>query len=193
MGILDRIRLAITSRHQKPRNRILVILDFENILLNINVLEVDPRSFSLTNHFDNLMRKLGEIGQVAKVFVYGPPEVLDRHSRLTSDLGFTTVQCPKQIIKKAGLKTGKVDTVDHRIIEDGNFLLKEMPGITHFCLGSGDGDFVGLLREARWNQKKVIIVVGSEKSLSPDLAEFACRDSTGKKAIYILSQVEDSL
>ncbi len=98
----------------------------------------------------------------------------------------STIQCD-QVVLKNDLKVTKVDTVDRRIIDDGTFFMEEMPGITHLCLWTGDQDFVELARKARMAGKDIVIVAGSEKSLSKELARFACNDPDGKRAVYIFS------
>ena len=184
-------RLLKRCFHPQPReNKILVLLDFDNII--INMCEGDlppPGSFSLVAGFERLMRQLGKIGKVVEVFVFAPLSTVNLWLDSLHTLGFRTITCPKIVTGKTGSTMEKKDIVDPVLIDLGKRLISEMPGLTHLCIGSGDSDFIPLAQEAERQGLDIIIVAGAgnPESLSPKLARFACRDPFGQKAIYLFS------
>lgn len=164
----------------------LVMIDLDNIVLGVDI-SAGPQSLSFIDGFDRMLERLGKIAPIAKVMVYGPPETLNRHMGWLKRLrDVTIVQCDK-VITKNSIEGKKEDTVDRNMINDGKFFLAEMPRIGHLCLWTGDQDFVELAREAKMQGREVVIVAASEKSLSHELAKFACKGPDGQKAVYIFS------
>ena len=70
MDILKRGRIFRSRKRPATKNKILVLLDLENILLNT---DAGPFEFSLTDGFAEMVRKLGEFGRIVQVFAFGPP------------------------------------------------------------------------------------------------------------------------
>lgn len=181
-SILSRV---LFKRRRQSAKSMLIMVDLDNILSGLDISQ-DPRSFSLIDGFDRMLQKLGRIAPIVHVFAYGPPETLTRHAGWLGKLQITTVQC-NQVVTKSDVKISKEDTVDHRMIEDGKSFLREMTGVSHLCLWTGDQDFVELARAAKMTGREVIIVAGREESLSKELARFASNGPDGERAVYIFS------
>jgi hypothetical protein len=164
-----------------------VLIDLENILFNTDL--ADPTSFSLEDGLERLMRQLGRLGRIVKVFVFAPIQTANIRLDVLYGLGFCTIVCPRVVVDKTGAKDEKRDTVDPALIDFGKLAISEMPDLTHLCLCSGDQDFIPLLREAQRQGLKIIIVAGGGKpeSLSKDLAKYADKDPSGSKMIYFFS------
>lgn len=172
----------------KPRNEILVLLDLENLLLNIE--PPSPFEFSLTEGFEKMIKKLAEFGRVIEVFVFGPPPTINIHLDMLHKMGFRSVTCPRVVMGKDG---PKMDTVDAAMIDFGKRMIAEMGGLTHLCIGSGDQDFLPLVKEAKRCGIGIVIFAGSEDSLSEELANTACKNPlTEERAVYFFSPKEDN-
>ncbi len=189
MHILGLNKFFWRWRRPKPKNKVLVLLDLENLLLNIN--STSPFEFSLVEGFTKIMRKLGEFGRVVEVFVFGPPPTINLNLSTLHQMGFRAITCPKVIIEKTG---PRIDTVDSEMIDFGKKMIAEMANLTYLCLGSGDKDFIPLIREAERCGLKIVIVAGNKDSLSEELTSFVCRNPvSGEKAIYFFSPKKDTL
>lgn len=188
MRIFGLSKVFRRRKRSTSRNKILVLLDLENILLNTNA---GPFEFSLVDGFTKIIRKLGEFGRVVEVFVFGPPSTISINLDSLYQMEFRAIACPRVVVEKTGPKT---DTVDSVMIDLGKKMITEMGELTHLCIGSGDRDFLPLVRETERSGLKVIIVAGNEGSLSEELARFACRNPiSGERAVYFFSPKEIAL
>jgi len=166
----------------------LVLLDLENLLLNTD--STGPFGFSLVGGFTKIIRKLGEFGRVVEVFVFGPPPAINLNLDILSQMKFWAIVCPKVVVEKTG---PRIDTVDSEMIEFGKEMIAEMGDLSYLCIGSGDQDFLPLVKEAERSGLKIIIIAGNEKSLSKELAKFACRNPiSNERAIYFFSPKDNS-
>jgi len=173
----------------RPQNKILVLIDWDNLLLNMNIPQ--PENFSLEEEFDRLMRQLGKVGRVINVFVFGPPQTINPYLEIFRQSGFFPVVCPKLRNKK---DEQEVDTTDATLIEFGRKMIEQIPDLTHLCLASGDSDFAPFVREAIRNRLKVIIVPGNLISLSENLIRLASRHpETSKRMVFPFSPKEEEL
>jgi len=171
---------------RKKRNKILVLIDWENLLINTEVPSLER--FSRAMGFDQLIRQLTNIGDIANVFIFIPPHIASPYTEIFQRLGFFIILCPKIKTKEEGKK----DTVDEILIELGKKMMDQIPSLTHLCLGSGDKDFVPLIREAIQRRLKIIVAVGSLKSLATDLINLAdVNPLTGQKMVYFLSLAKE--
>lgn len=174
-------------------NLILPLFDGDNLLINVRDLaDIKSIRFPL-EEFDQLMVRLGELGQVLPPFVFAPPRTLDRHGDQLQKLGFLSIHCPLSVLDKdSGASSEKRDTVDPTLIEFGRRMIPifKRSGLTHLCLGSADEHFLPLVREAVRFGIKIIVVAGSEDSLSAsgNLTKLACFHK-GKKQVIILRDI----
>ncbi len=174
-------------------NLILPLFDGDNLLSNTKDLsDIKSMRFPL-EEFDKLMQRLGEIGQVLPAFVFAPPRTLERYGDQFRKLGLVPIHCPLTVLdKENGPSSTKRDTVDPTLIDFGKTMLPIFmrSGLTHLCLGSADAHFLPLVREAIRFGIKIIIVAGSNESLSAsgDLTKLACSHK-GKKQVIILRDI----
>ncbi len=155
-------------RRKKDPNRILVLIDWDNIV--INTLQYGPHDFSISQGFDRAMTELGRIGAISSVFVFAPPHLDQSHLEIFYKHGFLTISCPKVKEKNTDRK---IDTVDGTLIQTGRTFIDKWPEITHICIGSGDKDMAPLARYAIQQGKKVAIMCAEERSLADELIELA--------------------
>ena len=156
---------------RKEPSRVVVLIDFENLLLSIeNRSSPVEKEFSVGAGFHAAIRKIAqEIGEVTHIFVFVPPHAANLWGKLFQQERFTIVFCPK-IINKEGQE---VDTVDPTIIDFGKWAIANIQGLTHLCIGSGDKDFQPLVKEAVMKGLEIIVIFSSEKSLSRELRKLA--------------------
>lgn len=167
------------------KNRVLVLLDLENLFLNFDVPSAER--FSIMDELDKLMRQLGTVGEITAVFAFASPQTVSMHLETLFRQGFYPIPCPK-IKNKAGQET---DTVDSTLMDFGKKMFGQMVGLTHFCLGSGDKDFNPLLREAIRHGLKIMIVAGNLTSLARELIGLTDENpDTHRKMVYILSPMK---
>ena len=191
--LMNRLLRWLDLPWQIGGNLILPLFDGDNLLINTRDL-TDIRSIRFpVEEFDRLMVKLGEIGQVLPPFIFMPPRTLDRYGDQCQKLGFVPIHCPLTVLDKgSGPSSEKRDTVDPTLIDFGRTMMPifKRSGLTHLCLGSADEHFVPLAREAIRFGLKVIVVAGSEESLSAsgNLTKLACFRK-GKKQIFILKDI----
>lgn len=168
-------------KSKSKRNQVLVLIDFENLMLN---LDVPPEKFSLAEGFDRLIRELGQVGDIMEVSVFASPQTALVHLETLHRHGFFTIPCPR-IKDKAG---GTRDTVDATLMDYGRKRIAQMQGGDYLCLGSGDKDFIPFLREAMGHGLKIIIIAGNMNSLASGLIGFADRHPVlPKKMVFFLT------
>lgn len=175
-------------RKEKRANKILVLIDFENLQRNIEV-SLFPEKFSMIVGFDRVIRQISqEIGEIINVFVFMPPQPAYLYGETFYQEGFYTIVCPKIRDKKGEER----DTTDEIITNFGSKMIDQIPDLTHLCLGSGDKDFSPLVRSAIRKGLKIIIVAGSISSLSSDLIRLVdINPDTKKKMVYLFSPTEE--
>lgn len=150
---------------EPKRGQILVLIDFDNIMLN---LDVPPESFSLTEGFDRLIQELGKVGDIMEIFVFAPPQTALAHLETFHKHGFFTIPCPRVKDKTCVAR----DTVDATLMEYGRKRIARMQAGDYLCIGSGDKDFIPLVRRAIGHGLKIIIVAGNINSLASELIGF---------------------
>ena len=144
---------------KKEPNRLLVLIDFENLIRN---LEPD---ISFSEVFQRMINKLTEIGEIVSVFVFTPPHLASIWGENFYQEGLWIINCPKL---EKNRKRRREDTVDEILMSFGKKMIQNM-NLTHLCIGTGDRDFSSLYREAKWKRLKVITVSANERSLSSKL------------------------
>ncbi len=164
-------------------NKILLLIDFENLQKNARIAQT-PDNFSITDAFDSLFRQISqETGKITDAFIFVPPHTTSLLIEKFYELGLFTIFCPK-VIDKGKEK----DTVDSTMIEFGRKMINQMPELTHLCLGSGDKDFIPLIREAMRAGLKIMIIAGDQLSLSSEIIKLAdFNPKTKQKMIYLFS------
>ena len=151
--------------------KVLVLIDWENLLAALRLLSSPPERFSMAAGFDRLIEEITDkVGEIAVVFIFTPSHLVASVEQISRELGFFTVVCPKTKDKKTG---EYVDTVDATLIELGEIQMGLINGLTHLCIGSGDRDFTPLMRRARRKGLRTIVVAGSEKSLASKMIDLA--------------------
>lgn len=177
-------------QRQIKRSLILPLFDADNLLINTHKFSSPQNLRFPIEEFDQLMVKLGKIGQVIMPFVFAPAQTLNRYGDVFRKLGFVPISCPLVVLDKDGPKSGKKDTVDPTLIDFGRKMIPILKrcGLTHLCLGSGDEDFLPLVREAITFGLDIIVVAGNEKSLSSSLTKMACVYKN-KQQVILLSNI----
>lgn len=167
---------------KRSQNRILVLLDWENLLFGS--APAIPDNFSVASGIEKIDRTLREIGEVTAVFACAPFHSLSPHMDLMVQYQIFPVLC-----EKIRTKTGQLtDTADSNLIRLGEKLIDNFQDLTHLCIGSGDRDFFPFCKTAQRKGLKIIIVVGKPKSLSKELTKLVdVRPETGEKMIYTFS------
>lgn len=185
---IRKIKIVNLSSRQNEKNKILALIDFENLRRNLTTIA--PEKFSMTAGFDRLCKQIArEIGEITNIFVFIPPHAASSTwGEAFHKLGFFTILCPEIEDKKGGKR---IDTTDETLIAFSKEMINQIPGLTHLCLGSGDKDFGTLVREAIRKGLKIIVVAGSIGSLSSELINLADKKPDGSKMVYILSPTED--
>lgn len=183
---IRKIKILSISPRQKEKNKILVLIDFENLQKNLKTTA--PEKFSIAAGFDRLCKQIArEIGEIINVFVFVPPHATSPAGETFHKLGFFTILCPGIENKKGK----KIDTTDETLIALGKKIINQIPDLTHLCLGSGDKDFSPLVREAIRKGLKIIVVAGDLTSLSSELIKLADQKADGLKMVYLFSPTED--
>ena len=127
--------------------------------------------FSLSTGFDRVIKEIARaVGPIEDLLAFLPPHLVSIHGEELHHLGFTIIACPKVRAKETGKE---VDTVDKILIERGKREIRQVQGLTHLCLGSGDKDFSPLVREAIRRGLKIIVVASSRNSLSKNLIDLS--------------------
>jgi len=175
-------------RREKSQNKILLLIDWENIRLNTDFLARER--VSMIAGFDRIQRQIVQDigGEIVGVFIFASPHLTSTEAETFYREGFYVISCPRVKVKDEKDK----DTTDEVLIEFLKDTIKVIPNLTHICLGSGDKDFCQTLRKALRRGLKLIILAGSLSSLSPDLIDLADSNPlTGKKMVYIFSPTAD--
>lgn len=177
----------IIKRRPRTGNKVLVLLDWEN--LQLGTASIPPDKFSLQVGLEKLIEKIaGEVGKIIFVFVFLPPHLAPIWGERLKKEGFFIVCCPK-IKGKDGVDR---DTVDEELMRLGRKMIAEIPDLTHLCLGSGDQDFIPLLQDAKQQGIKIVLVSGTLTSLSKELIRFAEKDKrSGKRRVFLFSPIEE--
>lgn len=163
-------------RKQKKTNRVLALIDFENLLTNIEISALIVR---LDVALDQIAQ---EVGEIINTIVFVPPH-LEFWAKEFNQHGFFTILCPKVKTKE----TEEKDTVDETLIKMGEFLTAQIPNITHIALGSGDIDYALFLKGIRRKGIKRIIIASDLESLSSQLIKLTDKNPEGKRMLYLLS------
>lgn len=172
---------------KKKKNKILVLIDFENLQKNLETTPI-PEKFSITAGFDKLFKKISqEVGEIDSVFIFVPQHAASVWGETFHELGFFTLFCP-EVKNKSGRK---IDTTDETLIAFGKKMINQIPELTHLCLGSGDKDFIPLVREAIRKGLKIIITAGDYNSLSSELIKLVDKKPDSTKMVYLFSPTED--
>lgn len=170
--------VKLNLRQAVGGNKILILVDLENLQVNINT------PFSLIERIDNIRNQIAkEIGEIINIFVFTPFHLASVYGKSLQDLGVFTIVCPKVRTEK----NGEVDTTDETLIKFGEKQISQIPELTHLCIGSGDEHFAPLAEEAKKIGLKIVIIAGNLRSLSPKLIKLAEKKPSGGKSVYFLS------
>lgn len=184
--------VTIFFRKKQKKNRVLVLLDFDNLLINFGG---PPRT--IIEALNTTLKKIAqEVGPV-KVYVFVPYQNAQLFGESFYRAGFTTILCPKM---KAKDGQTDIDTTDQMLTELGKELIDDMPGLTYLCLGSGDIDFASgdigfpsLIQKANHYGLNIALIAGDLRSLSSELIKRADRKPNKEKMIYILPKPEKEI
>ena len=188
---IDKIRILTDFFRKKEReNKVLVLLDFENLLINF-----DGPSRTIVEALNTTLKKIAQEVGIVKVFVFVPHQNAQLFGEAFYRAGFVPILCPK--IKAKDGQTD-IDTTDQMLTELGKEFIDDMPGFTHLCLGSGDIDFASgdigfpsLLKKANHHGLDIALIAGDLSSLSSGLIKRADRKPHHNgKMIYILPKTE---
>lgn len=174
------------TRRARAQKRVVILLDWENLLSTTTTYP--PERFSLEGELNRTIERIAqEVGVIIGIYVFIPPHLAPAWGETFKKQGFFTIFCPKRKDKEGQ----EADGVDEELIRFGTKMIEQVSDLTHFCLGSGDQDFVPLLREARLHSLEVIVVAGNLQSLSSELLPFAeKKPRSGKRRVYLLSEDE---
>jgi len=174
-------------RDKKKEKKILVLIDFENLLKN--TATPSPERLSMEEGFNKVINQVTEeVGKIANVFIFAPPHLASLYARTFHELGFFTIHCPKIKDKRKEEK----DTTDEILIEFGKKMINQIPDLTHLCLGSGDIDFSSLIKEVKLQGLKTIVIAGNLTSLAGGIINLADKNPrTGGKWVYFFSPTKE--
>jgi hypothetical protein len=180
LALSARRRKTLFRGRKKPKeNKILVLIDLENLRAKLPAM--GPMGFSFPAGFDRVMKQIArEVGAIEDVFIFIPPHLVQLFGEELYRQGFTIIACPK-IRSKEGSE--ELDTVDQILIEFGEKAIRQIGGLTHLCLGSGDKDFARLVREAIRRNLRILILASSPQSLSTEIIKLSDR-------VFLLSPTE---
>ncbi|PIP24986.1 MAG: hypothetical protein COX34_01255 [Candidatus Nealsonbacteria bacterium CG23_combo_of_CG06-09_8_20_14_all_36_12] len=155
---------------KNKRGKVLVLIDWENLSKSVITTFRITERYSELQELNKVIEKIAdEVGDIYKVKVFCPLHQASLWGKDFYKLGFFIEFCPPSDDKKGE----EEDTTDKILMAYGRKDLEGVRGLTHFCLGSGDQDFIPLLREAKWMGKKTIIIAGSLKSLAKEVIPYA--------------------
>lgn len=175
---------------KKIQQKIVLLVDLENISWGFGQRMFRPEKFSMEAGFDHLIEWLKQFGDVVMVCIFVPDHFIET-GKLTKETrqffqkrGFFTILCSKDENK---------DTADFNMIKYGlEVLLPYIAGVTHLCIGSGDIDFSELCLEAKKKGLKIMVTTGSIKSFSKDLARIVdTNPDTGRKMVHLFTPVNN--
>ena len=173
-------------RKKKKENKILVLIDFENLIIS-SQKNIEPIGFSIETGFNKVIREItADVGEIIGVFAFLPSDRALVWGEDLYGLGFNIVLCPR-VKNKEGAKQ---DTTDARLMELGEWLMNNLDGLTHICIGSGDKDFTPLIRKAALKRLKNLVVAADLKSLSSELIKLTERRTDGSRKVYLFSPTE---
>ncbi|MGB9743275.1 MAG: NYN domain-containing protein [Minisyncoccales bacterium] len=169
-------------RKKERKKKILVLIDWDNLLISSEISKIEPTHFSATAGFDRIFKNLTELGEIIGVFVFLPPNNSMIWGEQIQRMGFKMIVCPRMKNKKGEDQ----DTVDNLLAENGEWLISQIPDIDYLVLGSGDKDFVPFLRKMKLKGLKIIIIAANPQSLALELEKLADKHpSTGKKMVFL--------
>lgn len=176
------------SKRKDRRNKILLLIDFENLIINVRE-NIEPTKFSIESGFRKIIENITEeIGEIVGIFAFLPSDRAMVWGKDLHRLGFNIIFCP-------GIKDKEEieqDTTDTRLMELGEWLINNINGLTHLCVGSGDRDFSPLMRKAALKGLKRVVVAANLRSLSSELIKLTDKNpSTNKKMVYLFSPIEE--
>ena len=85
------------SKRNPVVNRILVVIDGDNLFSNVIA---DARHYSLAKGLERLIKQLTQVGEVVGVFVFGPPDLINRNLGALQNEGFWPIPCQEKQINK---------------------------------------------------------------------------------------------
>ena len=167
-----------------PKPKVVLIMDWSNIDRGQRDFKYEVGEYNKESGFQRIKKWLYEIGKVEWALVYTPLHDVYGHFEFLRDHDFTIVLCPTES------RTGR-DTTDPKIIEDTEKLIENF-SMDYLCLGSGDGGFRDVLREAKKKGIKVALIYGSENSLSSELISVVdeypdTHPKAGEKMLHLFS------
>lgn len=167
---------------KKKKNKILVLVDWDNLLISSETEKIEPTKFSIEAGFERIIKELTAIGEIIGVFCFLPPNNAMIWSEQIHQMGFKIIVCPRIKDKKGQDK----DMVDEILMEFGEWLINQIPNLTHLCLVSGDKDFSLFLIKAKLKGLKIIIVAANPQSLAEKIKKLADKHPlTRKKMVYL--------
>ncbi|MFH1656713.1 MAG: hypothetical protein ABH956_03000 [Candidatus Nealsonbacteria bacterium] len=172
------------KKRKEKRNRILVLIDWENLRLSIKSTSIDPQDLSLTSGFDKLISWLEETGDIFGFFIFAPLHILRTIGTISYLHKFTMIACPK--IPKTEIEKKIKDTTDETLIRFGKMMIQEISGLTHLCIGSGDAHFLPLLEIAKGEKLEIMLTCGTFESLSHNLPILIDKNPVSQKKHFHL-------
>lgn len=170
-------------RNKKKQNKVLVLLDFDNLYIN------HPSSSTLFEELNKVLQQIAkEVGPIFKVFVFAHLATANYFADDFYHSQFTTILCPKVKAKEAAPEE---DTVDETMRNDGLDFINEMPSLTHLIIGSGDADFLPLVIKAKRTGLDIGLIANSLENLALELIKWADKKpNLNEKMVYLLSSSE---
>ncbi len=166
-------------------HKVIAIIDWENIRQSMMEESYSPEGYSILSGLEKMKNWLLTIGQQIWIIVYVCSDQLFYFIKTFEQLEFTSIICQPE--EEEGQKK---DTTDRHIISDFSKLLDMVSdkGIYCLCLGSGDADFMPILKKAKEKGIKIAIAAGSKRSISQDLKKMADNHpEEGNKMIHIIT------
>ncbi len=148
-------------------NHLLVLIDYENIIISIRSEEIAERKVF---DFDKLREECLLIGAIDFSFVFIPEHMLNVDKVSTSrdrfyyglsdyfnDKNLKIIACPSKAIKEK-------DRVDYIMTEFGKDFINLIPTLTHIVIVAMDGDYNNLANKAKDQKKEVVLFCGEKVS-----------------------------
>jgi len=160
------------SKKNRKENKIILMIDFENIINSMPSFSPFEKNYtSIDTAIENLIRQLEKIGKVVQAYIFAPPHSLSVYSIYAERFyykGIIMISCPKIKKMNYGISHNPFeDTVDEILRKCcDNWIIQRKSEITHFCLASGDSDFLRMIKKLKRNGIKIIIAAGNNDSLS---------------------------
>lgn len=132
---------------------VLAFIDWENVKKDMTRIKFGPLGFSLSLGIKNLLEWMKEEGgEIFDIFLFTPLHIAYTDYQLFYDHGLVATVCPKVPV---GTEDAK-DTVDEELRKRAEKWMTH-PDITHFCLVSGDSDFVPIVMKAKGRGLKIML------------------------------------